>query len=128
MKHTITGTIKRVLPLKNGGSWQKTEIHVHVQEEGSKYPDVFAIEFWGDTAEEAQGFTVGEIMEFQCFLGGREWQRDAESEWRAFLSLKCKNYKHLSHPATDEQKAARPPAPTNAPPAAGGSEFPWSGE
>ena len=125
MKQTITGTVKRVTPHKNGGDWKKTEIHVHCQEPGSKYPDVFPVDFWSDMAEEAQGFQVGEEMEFVCFLGGRESKKD---ETRAFLSLKCIQYRHLSHPATDEQKAAAPPTPTNAPPAAGGVEFPWSNE
>lgn len=70
----ITGTIKKILPLKTGegksGTWKKQDI---VIEYGDKYPKLVCISLWGEQAD-TPGLTENAQIKAFIDIQSREYQ------------------------------------------------------
>ena len=93
MKIEITADVVRVLePQTFASGSTKVEVHLTWMEQnkdGDTYEQVVAVECWGSRVDTALTLNKGDKVKAECYLGGREWRRDENEKWRAFMSLRC---------------------------------------
>lgn len=91
MELKIEGVIRRITkPQEFTSGKRKCEIHVELANE--KYEQIIPVEFWDDNVDEAIGLTVGATIAAKCYIRGREWRKDEQTPYRAFMSLNCFDY------------------------------------
>ena len=115
MELTIKGVIRRInQPQEFASGKRKCEIHIELADQ--KFEQIVPLEFWGDDVDEAMGLTVGSVIECKCWLGGREWKKDEDTPWRAFVSFKVFDYSTPDPKSVKEtvmEKANNNPAKTD---------------
>jgi endogenous inhibitor of DNA gyrase (YacG/DUF329 family) len=93
MKIDIEADVVRVLePQTFASGSSKVEVHLTWMEQnkdGVTFEQVVPVECWGSRVDTALTFNKGDKVKAQCYLGGREWRKDENSKWRAFMSLRC---------------------------------------
>ena len=79
---TVTGMVDAIGQRRELGK-AKTPMVTLVVEEGGKYPSPVPVECWGDLADEAEGCAVGDAVEVDAYVRGREYNG------RYYASLKA---------------------------------------
>ena len=108
MKIEMTADVVRVLePQTFQSGSTKVEVHLTWMEQnkdGDTYEQVVPVECWGSRVDTALSLNQGDKVKAECYLGGREWRKDENSKWRAFMSLRCARIEKVETAGSDEPK------------------------
>lgn len=81
----VVGKIKRIGAIEQvSDSFKKAYLDLETDEQ---YPQILRVELFQDKTDLIKAFQVGDVINAQINLRGREWQKDAQSEVRVFVSL-----------------------------------------
>lgn len=69
---------------------------VVLEQDNGRFANFIPFDFIGDSCDSVDDLSVGDEIEIHYRLGGRKWQRDADSEVKFFLSAEASSFKRTS--------------------------------
>jgi hypothetical protein len=81
---------------------------VVLEQEHGRFTNYIPVEFTNDGCDTVDELHVGDDAEISYRLSGRKWQKDANSEWKYFLSAEATSFRVLNK--NKNQKEASPAA------------------
>lgn len=79
---------------------------VVLEQDNGRFQNYIPVEFIQDACDSVDGMKVGDEVEISYRLGGRKWQRDANSEVKYFLSCEALNFQVLGGVAPSDDTDA----------------------
>lgn len=102
-KSTVIGNVHVVEETKTYGANGFRKRVVVLEQDNDRFTSYIPIEFLKDDCDKLDGLSVGDYVEIEYRLGGRRWQRDAESEVKYFLSAEGLGYNVMKKSSVGEQ-------------------------
>lgn len=101
----VSGTVYLVDEVRTYGSKGTFKKRLVVLEQpGERSSNLIPVEFIQEDVQMADTMRVGEEVEIEFDLKGREWQRDANSEKRYFLNAQVCRWTSLKAPPDRQQE------------------------
>ncbi|MDZ4848152.1 MAG: DUF3127 domain-containing protein [Pirellulaceae bacterium] len=69
---------------------------VVLEQDNGRFANYVPFEFIGDSCDSVDELSIGDEIEVNYRLGGRKWQRDAESEVKFFISAEATSFRRTS--------------------------------
>ncbi len=98
----VKGHVHLVEETKTFGQKGFRKRMVVLEQDNGRFQSFIPIDFIQDACDQVDGLKVGDEIEVTYRLGGRKWQRDADSEVKFFLSCEAVNFRVLSGAAGGE--------------------------
>lgn len=92
----VKGVVHVVEETKTFGQKGFRKRLVVLEQDNGRFQNFIPVEFIQDACDQVDGLNVGDEVEVTYRLGGRKWQRDAQSEVKYFLSCEATNFTVLS--------------------------------
>lgn len=106
----VTGTVYLVDDAKTYGSRGTFKKRLVVlTQENERSTNYVPLEFVQQDCKLADDMRIGEEVEVEFVLKGREWQKDSRSEVRYFLNAEVVNWKSIKEPPTRQQQLDEQP-------------------
>ena len=92
----IRGIVHVIEETKTFGQKGFRKRTVVLEKDNGRFTNYVPIDFLRDACDTVDEMNVGDEVEISYQLGGRKWQRDAQSEVKYFLSAEAFSFKVLS--------------------------------
>ena len=93
---TISGIVHVIEETKTYGQKGFRKRTVVLEKDNGRFTNYVPIDFLRDSCDTVDEMSVGDEVEISYQLGGRKWQKDAQSEVKYFLSAEAFSFKVLS--------------------------------
>ena len=92
---TVQGKVHLVDETKTFGQKGFRKRMVVLEQDNGRFPAYIPIDFIQDACDTVDDLREGQMVEITYRLGGRKWQRDANSEVKYFLSAEAQSFRVL---------------------------------